>query len=201
MSDTKFSRRRLLATGAGFIAMPAILHAEDSPAESLEHPDAARDYDVDPVRRNISSFRQQKWQDHFDKLGVASIVADTTSRALHYWNADGTDYRIYPTSVPMTEDLTKRGYTKVVRKRVGPDWTPTQNMLKRDPTLTYMKPGPDNPLGTHAMYLDWPAYLIHGTQDTRKIGRRASSGCIGLYNESIEQLFEITPIGTQVRII
>jgi lipoprotein-anchoring transpeptidase ErfK/SrfK len=51
------------------------------------------------------------------------------------------------------------------------------------------------------MYLSWPAYLIHGTHDTRKIGRPSSDGCIGLYNEKIAELFEITPVGTQVRII
>ena len=51
------------------------------------------------------------------------------------------------------------------------------------------------------MYLGWPAYIIHGTHDTRKIGRRSSDGCIGLFNEHIAQLFEMTPIGCQVRII
>ena len=64
-----------------------------------------------------------------------------------------------------------------------------------------MEPGPGNPLGTHAMYLGWPAYLIHGTHDTRKIGRRSSSGCTGLYNDKIAELFEITPVGARVRII
>ena len=74
-------------------------------------------------------------------------------------------------------------------------------MVERNPNLKYMPPGPGNPLGTHAMYLSWPAYLIHGTHDTRKIGRRSSDGCIGLYNFAIEQLFAVTPVGTQVRII
>ena len=55
---------------------------------------------------------------------------------------------------------------------VGPDWRPTESMRKRDPQLPeYMPPGPDNPLGTHALYLSWPNYRIHGTSDTRKIGR------------------------------
>ena len=182
------TRRTFLRNGAAgctILAAPAVLAA--TPPEG--------------VRRNLSSFVAQDWRDHFDDLGKASIVADTTSRALHFWNSDGTDYRVYPTSVPMSDELTKRGYTRVVRKRVGPDWTPTPNMLKRDPTLKYMPPGPGNPLGTHAMYLDWPAYLIHGTHDTRKIGRRSSSGCIGLYNHLIEELYAITPIGAQVRII
>ena len=138
----------------------------------------------------------------FDELGQASIVADTKSRALHFWSGDGTDYRVYPTSVPLSEELTKRGYTKIVRKKVGPTWTPTANMRERDPTLpAFMPAGEGNPLGTHAMYLDWPAYLIHGTHDTRKIGRQSSSGCIGLYNHMIEELFAITPIGAQVRVI
>jgi len=152
-------------------------------------------------RRNISIFRRQDWQDHFDSLGKAAIVADTTARTLHFWSGDGEDYRVYPTSVPISEDLTKRGYTQVVRKKVGPDWTPTPSMVERNPDLHYMPPGPGNPLGTHAMYLSWPAYLIHGTHDDRKIGRRSSDGCIGLYNDKIAELFDITPVGTQVRII
>ncbi|OAN74025.1 peptidase [Sulfitobacter sp. EhC04] len=157
--------------------------------------------DLNPVRRNATSFTAQHWQDHFDTLGKAAIVADTTSRALHFWSGDGQTYNVYPTSVPRSDELTKRGYTKIVRKRVGPDWTPTPSMVERDPDLKYMPPGPGNPLGTHAMYLSWPAYLIHGTHDTRKIGRQSSDGCIGLYNHMIEALYQIAPIGTQVRIL
>ncbi len=188
------SRRAFLMTGmAAGLAAPSLLRAQT--LEALEPT-------PEGVRRNASSFSAQTWQDHFDTLGVATIVADTSSRALHYWNADGSDYRIYPTSVPMSEELTKRGYTKIVRKKVGPTWTPTANMRARDPSLpAFMPAGEGNPLGTHAMYLAWPAYLIHGTHDTRKIGRRSSSGCIGLYNEKIAELFAITPIDTQVRLI
>jgi len=189
---TRFPRRHFLAASGAALFTPAVLRAAETPAI---RPDS------DGVRRNTSSFRRQDWREHFDSLGKAAIVADTTSRALHFWSGDGTDYRIYPTSVPMTDELTKRGYTEVVRKKVGPDWTPTPSMIERNPELKYMPPGPDNPLGTHAMYLSWPAYLIHGTHDTRKIGRRSSDGCIGLYNFAIEELFAITPIGAQVRII
>ena len=151
-------------------------------------------------RHNISSFTTQDWRDHFDDLGVGTIVCDTESRALHFWSGDGSKYRIYPTSVPTTEELEKRGYTEIVRKKVGPDWTPTASQRERF-GWEYMPPGPDNPLGTHALYLGWPAYLIHGTHDTRKIGRRSSDGCIGLYNAHIEELFGLCPIGTQVRVI
>ncbi|EPX79438.1 L,D-transpeptidase [Litoreibacter arenae] len=194
----KPNRRLFLATATAALATPALLRAQSvtAPLEEIGTPSTAKG-----VRRNASSFQQQRWQDHFDRLGVATVVADTTSRALHYWNSDGSDYRVFATSVPRTDQLTKRGYTEVVRKRVGPDWTPTANMKKEDPSLHYMPPGPGNPLGTHAMYLSWPAYLIHGTHDTRKIGRRSSSGCIGLFNEKIEELFALCPVGTQVRII
>lgn len=186
---TPITRRQALISGlavAGTLATPAIVQAQSTTAVN---------------RRNVSSFVTQNWQDHFDDLGVASIVADTDSRALHFWSGDGQDYRVYPTSVPASEELTKRGYTKIVRKKVGPDWTPTASMMERFPHYKYMPPGPDNPLGTHAMYLSWPAYIIHGTHDTRKIGRPSSDGCIGLYNAMIAQLFQISPVGTQVRII
>ncbi|MEX0281494.1 MAG: L,D-transpeptidase [Arenibacterium sp.] len=185
---TLISRRGFVTTAVTAALLPASHIGAATPPEG--------------VRRNVSSFVSQDWRDHFDELGKASIVADTTSRALHFWSGDGTDYRVYPTSVPMSEELTKRGYTKIVRKKVGPTWTPTANMRERDPSLpAFMPPGEGNPLGTHAMYLDWPAYLIHGTHDTRKIGRQSSSGCIGLYNHMIEELFALTPIGAQVRII
>ena len=106
------------------------------------------------------------------------------------------------TSVPESEELTKRGRTQVVRKVVGPEWRPTPNMKKRNPEWPdYVGPGPDNPLGTHALYLSWQYYRIHGTNDTRKIDRRTSNGCIGLYNESIEELFDMAKVGTQVLLI
>ena len=70
---------------------------------------AAREFSNEaPVSRNASSFATQRWQDHFDSLGKGAIVADTISRALHYWSADGQTYKVYPTSVPATEELTKR---------------------------------------------------------------------------------------------
>ncbi|MEE4118268.1 MAG: L,D-transpeptidase [Paracoccaceae bacterium] len=198
MTDTtRLTRRRLMAAAGAtlpLMAAPAILRAQDA-ADPLVQSGPA-------PRRNVSSFVRQDWREHFDQLGKGAIVCDTRSRALHYWSGDETIYRLYPTSVPLTEELTRRGYTEVVRKKVGPSWTPTASMRERDPTLPdFMPAGPGNPLGTHAMYLSWPAYLIHGTHDTRKIGRRSSSGCIGLYNEQVEELFALVDVGTQVRLI
>ncbi|CTQ33099.1 L,D-transpeptidase [Jannaschia rubra] len=195
---TRSTRRSLMLGAAAALATPTILRAQTYTAEQFGGVTGPTE-----TRRNTSSFKMIDWRDHFDTLGAATIIADTTSRALHYWDSTGTDYRLYPTSVPMSEELTRRGYSQIVRKKVGPSWTPTADMRRRNPELPITIEGgvADNPLGTHAMYLDWPAYLIHGTHDTRKIGRRSSSGCIGLYNDKIAELFEITPIGTQVRLI
>ena len=153
-------------------------------------------------KHNIFSFRAQSWQDHFKNLNRGAILVDTKTRSLHYWNKDGTDYKVFPTSVPLNKELTRLGYTKVTKKVVGPEWRPTKKMRERDPQLPeFMPPGPDNPLGSHALYLSWPSYRIHGTSDTRKIGRQSSSGCVGLYNEQIEELFNLVEIGTPVRIL
>ena len=191
------SRRGFLAGTAAVIGAPAAAQSLDS-ATTVEIEEEVSQ----TVRRNISSFRALDWRPYFSNLSGGAILVDTHSRALHYWSADGRTNKLYPTSVPMTEELTRRGRTKVVRKVVGPEWRPTPSMLKRNPDWPlYVGPGPDNPLGTHALYLSWTYYRIHGTHDTRKIGRRSSNGCIGLYNEHIQELFDLTNVGTQVLLI
>ncbi len=154
------------------------------------------------IKRNISSFRALDWQPYFPNLKNGAILCDVESRALHFWNEDESIYKLYPTSVPLTEDLTRKGRTEIIRKVEGPSWRPTPSMIERNPEWPpYIGPGPENPLGTHALYLSWTYYRIHGTHDTRKIGRRSSNGCIGLYNEHIAELFSMTKNGTQVLLI
>jgi len=199
-SRVALTRRALITSAAATLASPALLRAQSSDAFPSSEP-AIRDQIA--VQRNVSSFQQQRWQDHFDELGVGCLLADIDSRALHYWGGDDETYMLFPSSVPMSEELTRRGYSRIVRKRENPSWTPTANMRERDPTLPQRIEGgvPGNPLGTRAMYLDWPAYLVHGTHDTRKIGRQSSSGCIGLYNQHVEKLFPLVKVGTQVRLL
>ncbi|MBU9698292.1 L,D-transpeptidase [Rhodobacteraceae bacterium HSP-20] len=155
------------------------------------------------VRNNASSFRMLDWQDYFENTRKGAILADLTSRALHFWSEDQSIYRLYPTSVPLSEDLTRRGRTEVVQKVENPTWRPTASMKARNPDWPDVVEGgaPDNPLGVRALYLGWPAYRIHGTHDTRKIGRRSSNGCVGLYNEHILELYELAQVGTQVLLI
>lgn len=196
MSKDTVNRRAVLGAAvgvAGLAAFPAL--AQDGSTEFAEP--------ASSVRNNISSFRMLQWQDYFDNTRNGAILADTTSRALHFWSEDQSIYRLYPTSVPLTEELTRLGVTSVIQKVENPTWRPTASMLARHPEWPSVVQGgaPDNPLGVRALYLGWPAYRIHGTHDTRKIGRRSSSGCIGLYNEHILELYGYAKVGTQVRLI
>ena len=203
MSDEmqpKLARRLFLtaaAAGLGAAAIPA--RAEEfANSTEFETPTTAA-----TPRANISSFRLLDWKDYFDNTKNGAILVDITSRALHFWSEDQTIYRLYPTSVPLTEELTRRGKTEVIKKVVNPPWTATKGELERNPDWPKSVPGgsPENPLGVRALYLSWPAYRIHGTHDTRKIGRRSSNGCIGLYNEQIIELFDLAKVGTQVLLI
>ena len=194
----KISRRSFLGTAAA-----AAVGAAAMPAWAQQDGTTVMESDVTAtVRRNISSFRALQWQDYFANTHNGVILVDTTSRALHFWSEDQTIYKLYPTSVPLSPDLTRKGRTEVIRKVKNPSWSPTPAMKKRDPEWPdFIGPGPDNPLGTRALYLSWQYYRIHGTQDTRKIGRQSSNGCIGLYNEDIEQLYDLAKVGTQVSLI
>lgn len=193
------SRRTVLASGlaaaTSALAAPALAQSL-APTYELERAPGGG-----TVRRNVMGFRTLDPDPYFSNLDNGAILVDVDSRVLHLWDERGR-YNLYPSSVPMSEDMTRRGRTSVVRKVVGPEWRPTPNMRRRDPSLPEMvAAGPDNPLGTHALYLSWTYYRIHGTHDPRKIGRQASSGCIGLYNEHIEDVFARTQVGTQVLLI
>lgn len=154
------------------------------------------------VRSNIASFRMLDWQPYFPNLNKGALLVDTQSRVLHYWSEDQAIYKLFPTSVPVSPDLTRLGRTEIIKKDPAPSWRPTPSMLERNPDWpAFIPPGPDCPLGTRAMWLSWEYYRIHGTHDTRKIGRKSSNGCIGMYNEHVEELYEYVQIGTQVLLL
>ncbi len=155
------------------------------------------------VSHNISALHMRDWRDFFPDLRNGAILCDIEERALHYWSEDESVYLLQPTTVPRTDELTRRGRSEIVRKAEFPTWTPTPSMRERFPDWPAVIQGGDplNPLGARAMYLTWPAYLLHGTHDTRKIGRRSSDGCIGMYNEHAIRLYNLVTIGTQVLLL
>lgn len=127
------------------------------------------------------------------------IVINLPEMKLYLFEKPGEAPIVYSIS-PGREGLnTPVGSTTIQSKRPNPTWTPTPRMIKEDPTLKPFYPaGPDNPMGTHALYLGWPEMRIHGTNKPYAIGRRASSGCIRMYPEAIKDIFQRVPVGTKV---
>lgn len=96
--------------------------------------------------------------------------------------------------------------TRVIEKKKNPNWYPPESIREEhaqagDPLPRIVKAGPDNPLGDYAMRLGRPEYLIHGTNKPYGVGMRVSHGCIRLYPEDIESLFQQVSLNTPVNII
>src|SRR5262245_18295894 len=97
------------------------------------------------------------------------------------------------------EDFTWTGVQKITKQIEWPDWHPPTEMIERQPyLLRFMAGGSGNPLGARAMYLGSTVYRIHGTNQPSTIGKFVSSGCIGMLNEEVSDLFERAKVGTRV---
>lgn len=130
------------------------------------------------------------------------IVINLAERRLYYFSPDGHSVETYPIGVGVQGRSTPLGATKVIRKEVRPTWYPPPSIREEKPELPKMiPPGPDNPLGEYALRLEWPSYVIHGTNKPYGVGRNVSHGCIRLYPEDIERLFHEVVVGTPVRVI
>ncbi len=131
------------------------------------------------------------------------ILINLAEQRLYFFRAgEGEPPLSFPIGVSREGWATPLGKTRVVRKRAAPIWYPTVSARQEDPSLPRaVAAGPENPLGDFALYLDWPAYLIHGTNEPDGVGRRVSRGCIRLYPEDIERLFEMTDVETPVRVV
>ena len=130
------------------------------------------------------------------------LVVNLAEHRLYYFGPEGTEPATFPLGVGKEGWSTPLGTTEIVRKKMGPAWYPPDSIRAEKPGLPeVVPPGPNNPLGSHALYFDWPRYLIHGTNMPWGVGRRVSHGCIRLYPEDIARLFELVPIGTPVQVI
>ncbi len=130
------------------------------------------------------------------------IVINLAEMRLYHFKNIGEAPKTYPISIGRDGLQTPKGATKISRKKAGPTWRPTKRMREEDPDLPLsVPPGPENPLGSHALYLGWPQYLIHGTNKPYGIGRRVSSGCMRMYPEDIVKLFPQVPVGTPVTVV
>ena len=113
----------------------------------------------------------------------------------------------HPVSVGRMDWETPLGKTSVVTKKKDPDWRPPQSLKDEaiadgnEPLPDIVKAGPDNPLGRYAMRLGIPGYLIHSTNKPYGVGMRVTHGCLRMYPEDIERLFEQIPVGTPVHLV
>ena len=130
------------------------------------------------------------------------LVVNLAEHRLYYFGPPGTEPVTFPLGVGREGWSTPLGTTRIVRKKERPTWFPPESIRAKKPYLPkVVPPGPHNPLGSHALYFDWPTYLIHGTNMPWGVGRRVSHGCIRLYPEDIVRLFALVPVGTPVQVI
>jgi len=135
------------------------------------------------------------------------IVINLPELRLYYFpDEDGQRVITHPISIGRMDWSTPLGLTTVIAKATNPTWYPPQSIrdergAANDPLPAFVPPGPDNPLGKHALRLGIPGYLIHGTNKPAGVGMRVTHGCIRMFPEDIEGLFASVPKGTPVRIV
>jgi lipoprotein-anchoring transpeptidase ErfK/SrfK len=129
-----------------------------------------------------------------------TLIVDTPNTYLYYVLGGGRAIR-YGVRVGR-DGFTWTGVQKITRKAEWPDWHPPPEMIDRQPYLPrFMAGGPGNPLGARAMYLGSTVYRIHGTNQPSTIGKFVSSGCIGMLNEDVSDLFDRVKVGTRVVVL
>jgi L,D-transpeptidase ErfK/SrfK len=138
------------------------------------------------------------------------IVINLPAMRLFYFPATkpGEPQRVitHPVGIGRVGWRTPEGKTKIVSKTEAPSWTPTPAIRKEhaadgDPLPKVVPPGPDNPMGTHALRLGWPEYAIHGTNKPPSIGLRGTHGCLRLYPEDVAGIYDAVPVGTSVTVV
>jgi len=138
------------------------------------------------------------------------IVINVAAMRLYYFpkRAKGESALVitHPIGIGKVGWQTPEGVTKVVARVKDPVWIPTPSVRKEhlennDPLPAKVPAGPDNPLGAYMFRLGWPTYLVHGTNKPYGVGMRSSHGCVRLYPEDIQQLFDSVPLGTPLRVV
>ncbi|MEY3004717.1 MAG: hypothetical protein RLZZ491_1893 [Pseudomonadota bacterium] len=139
---------------------------------------------------------------HKAGLRPGDIHVDARARYLYHIGSDGTAMR-YGVAIGRP-GLYVPGVFRIGRKQEWPSWTPTENMIAREPEIygqfaAGVPGGPENPLGARAFYLydgSRDTYLrIHGTPQPWSIGTSASSGCVRMVNAHVIDLYENVDLG------
>lgn len=140
----------------------------------------------------------------------SGVVINVAEMRIYHFQPQGkgkpVDVSTYPVSIGRQDWSTPHGATKIVSKVKDPTWTPPASIRREhaaegDILPAVVPAGPQNPLGRYALRLGFAGYLIHGTDKPFGIGMRVTHGCMRLYPEDIERVFQTVPVGTSVRIV
>jgi len=130
------------------------------------------------------------------------IVINLSEMRLYFFPKEGGTPETFPIGIGREGQDTPVAVHRIVRKQADPTWYPPASVRAVKPHLpTVVPPGPDNPLGRFALYINDSLIRIHGTNQPLGVGRRVSFGCIRMYPEDIEYLFPKVPVGTQVNFV
>ncbi|MBU6379065.1 MAG: L,D-transpeptidase family protein [Gammaproteobacteria bacterium] len=140
------------------------------------------------------------------------IVVNLPEHRMYFFpeplSGDPAKVLTFPVSVGKMDWRTPIGVTKVVAKQKNPSWYPPESVrleheARGDPLPKVVGPGPDNPLGAHALRLAIPggSYLIHGTNNPDAVGMAVTHGCLRMYPEDVAVLFDAVKVGTRVTLI
>lgn len=188
MTNFAFTRRHFVVTGAALAAM--------SPGRVLGH--------VGPPHTAPETMRTRDVEVRAD-LPVDTIHVFPQYFSIYHVRAPGFAREYHVAVGDLGRNMV--GSTVIRRKEEWPSWTPTQNMIRREPELYAefaggVPGGPDNPLGARALYLYRNGrdtfYRIHGTPQPWTIGQAVSSGCIRLTNDDVIELYPNVTLGTVV---
>ena len=167
-------------------ATAAVLPPEDQPEQG--QPKAL----PDNLKRQLVDFNT--------KEPAGTIVVDTANTYLYLVLGNGKAMR-YGVRVGR-DGFTWTGTERISKMKEWPDWFPPSEMIERQPYLPrVMAGGNGNPLGARAMYLGNTLYRIHGTNQPSTIGHYVSSGCVGMLNEDVEDLYSRVQVGTRVVVL
>ncbi|OGT41656.1 MAG: hypothetical protein A3F42_08610 [Gammaproteobacteria bacterium RIFCSPHIGHO2_12_FULL_37_34] len=134
------------------------------------------------------------------------IIINLPEMRMYYFKIGSNEVLTYPIGIGKIGKTIPITRTNITRKTKDPIWIPPQDIrefnLQQGIVLpSIMPPGPDNPLGPYAIYMQIPTYLIHSTIFPESVGRRASFGCIRMYEFDIQTFFSSVHHGIPVVII
>ena len=200
--DMMISRRAVL-TGASAALLSVPLSTAALPQASEDDPFPLPPFDYSklpaPFRPATVAYTGRQWP--------GTVIVDTPNRQIYLVLQGGQAMR-WGCAVGK-DGFRWAGLADIGRKVMWPRWTPPKEMIARSPEKAKwangMPGGPDNPLGARALYLfqngQDTLYRIHGTTDPMSIGKNASSGCIRMVNQDVEELYRRVPIGTRVVVL